>query len=149
MDPIRTRSAGGIVLGEGGVIAMVRTHDADAWLFPKGHVEPTDKNDEEAARREILEETGLAELEYLDDLGSYARPRITKDGGNDPYETKEIHMFLFAAPLSAVLAPGSDYEIAEAVWVPFQKVASRIGNKTDQFWFTSIADRVREALQRD
>lgn len=147
MEPVTTRSAGGIVLGDGGTIALVKNADGDgAWLFPKGHIE-AEETDEEAARREILEETGLTDLEYLDDLGSYTRPRIAQDGSPDPLEQKDIHMFLFAAPKGAVLAP--THEIAEAIWKSFAHVAETIGNATDRFWFAGIAPRVREAIQRD
>ncbi len=149
MKTLHTRSAGGIVIGDGGMVAMVRRRDGDgSWLFPKGHIEPGE-DDEKAARREIKEETGLEGLEYLDDLGSYTRPRITKEGGEDPYEMKEIHMFLFGAQRGAMPSVNEDFEIAEVLWVPFQRVAATIGNKTDRVWFAGVAERVREAIQRD
>ncbi|HUQ29915.1 MAG TPA: NUDIX hydrolase [Candidatus Paceibacterota bacterium] len=149
MESIKTRSAGGIVIGESGTIALIQRKDGDgSWMFPKGHVESTEK-DEDAARREIQEETGLANLEYLDDLGEYLRPRIAKDGSDDLHEMKTIHMFLFTAPRAAALHPLHDGEIGATQWLPFQNVAATLGNKTDRFWFTSIAKRVQEAIQRD
>ena len=144
--PKWARSAGGIVLGDGGTIAMVRHAGADAWLFPKGRLD-ADEDDETAARREIQEETGLTDLEHIADLGEYTRPRMYPDGSENPEEMKEIKMFLFAAPMHATLAP--TLEIEEAVWVPFREVGERIGNTTDRAWFSSVFDRVREAIQRD
>ena len=47
-----TRHAGGIVLGDGGTVAMVRSRNSRSWLLPKGHIEKRE-SDEEAARREI------------------------------------------------------------------------------------------------
>lgn len=138
----RQRSAGGIVLGTGSTIVMVRRQRA--WLFPKGHVEPGE-TDEEAARREIREETGITELEYIGDLGEYARPQMDKDE-NDTDVIREIKMFLFATEQTE-LAPTA--EIEEAVWVPYREVGERIGNVKDRAWYASVFDRVREAVQRD
>lgn len=142
-----SRTAGGIVLGNQGTIAMVRVRDGDgAWLFPKGHVDH-DENDEATARREILEETGLADLKLLDDLGTYTRPHIQKDGTSNVLEQKKIHMFLFAAAEHALLVP--TMEIEEAEWVPLSEVAKRVGNEKDAEWFATVFSRVNKAVQRD
>ena len=139
--------AGGIVIGDAGTIALVRRRDGDgAWLFPKGHID-ADESDEAAARREVLEETGLADLEYIDDLGSYERSAINADGSENPSRRKRIHMFLFAAPMHAQLAPS--LEIEEARWVPLPRLIEAIGNAADRAWFVSVFERVRLAVQRD
>lgn len=145
---MRTRSAGGIVLGDHDTIALVRHTRGDAWTFPKGHVDPGE-TDETAARREIMEEAGLSDLEYLDDLGSYERRRLSLDGATEEMEAKikEIHMFLFAAPIGAV--PRAHNEIAEAIWVPYREVGRKLTNDKDRNWYASVAARVREALRRD
>lgn len=147
MEPHRTRCAGGIVLGDAGTVAMIRNRGgSDAWLFPKGHVEE-DEDDEAAARREVAEETGLVDLELLDDLGSYERFGMNIDGSDDRTRLKEIHMFLFAAKPHAVLAP--TLEIEEARWVSLSKLVHEIGNAKDKAWFTTVFERVRHAVQRD
>lgn len=147
MEILRTRSVGGIVIGDGGTIAMVRNRNGNgAWLFPKGHTEPGE-SDEETARREIAEETGLHNLELLGDLGSYERHPILPDGSEDLNEMKEIKMFLFAAAPGSELTP--TLEIESACWVPYQKVATENGNARDRVWYASIFNRVREAIQRD
>ena len=138
--------AGGIVIGDGGAIAMVRSKNSQSWLFPKGHIEPGE-TDEEAAIREIAEETGLTKLEYIDDLGEFLRPATSE------FEERAIHMFLYLAPMHATLAP--TLEIEEARWVPFREVADLLGTPhtewftKDRAWFASVFDRVREAIQRD
>ncbi len=146
MDTILTQRAGGIVIGDGGTIALVQHRENTVWLFPKGHVDG-EESDEEAARREIAEETGIADLELLDDLGSYERPRMHRDNSDHEREIASIHMFLFAAPPHAELAP--TLEIGGAKWVPYREVASVIGNEKDRAWFAGVFDRVREAIQRD
>ncbi len=139
-------SAGGIVIGDHGTIAMIKHEHANLWLFPKGHVE-IGETDEEAARREIAEEAGITDLEYIDDLGSYARHPINPDGSEMATVNKHIHMYLFAAKPHATLAP--TLEIQEARWVPYRQVADEVGNAKDKAWFATVFPRIREAIQRD
>lgn len=135
------RCAGGIVIGDGGTIALVKSENSQSWLFPKGRIEPGEDL-ETAARREIAEETGLTDLEYIDDLGEFVR------------NEKLIHMYLFAALKGAELKP--TLEILEAKWVPYREVADILGTPEhtewfvkDRAWFASVFTRVREAIQRD
>lgn len=142
----KERCAGGIVLGDGGMIAMVRHERSDAWLFPKGHMDGGETA-EDAARREVQEETGIANLELIADLGSYTRPPMPYPGSQPTNLLKDIHMFLFAAPAHTTLSPS--HEIGEAKWVSYREVASVIGNDKDRAWFGTVFERVREAIQRD
>ncbi len=148
MRAMQTRrdSAGGIVIDERGRIALVRNRPGTDWFFPKGGVE-TGEMPEDAARREIEEETGLTELEYLDDLGGYERPRIKKDGTYDEGEMKVIRMYLFAAARDAEIEPRN--EILDATWIPFREVADALEDPKDRAWFTTVFERVQEAVQRD
>lgn len=147
MHERKTRSAGGIVLGDRGTIALVRNSRGRAWTFPKGHVEDGE-SDEAAARREIEEETGLTDLELIDDLGSYARYRIGEAGDDDDTsELKEIHLFLFAAPMHSVLVPSM--EIGTAEWVALPRIIETLSHPKDRAWFTTVFERVRHAIQRD
>jgi 8-oxo-dGTP pyrophosphatase MutT (NUDIX family) len=147
MEVRRSRSMGGIVLGDHGTIAMVRHRNSNgSWLFPKGKAE-AEETDEQAARREIAEEAGLTNLELLDDLGSYERHPILPDGTEDRTEMKEIHMYLFAAEPGATLAP--TMEIDAARWIPLQNVVIECGNVTDGAWFARMFERIRQSVQRD
>jgi len=126
---------------------MVRNRGGNgAWLFPKGTIEEGE-TDEQAARREIEEETGLTQLEHIDDLGIYERYAINVDGTENTEKLKSIHMFLFAAPMHSNLAP--TLEIEEARWVSFSRLINEIGNAKDKAWFTTVFERVRHAIQRD
>ena len=146
MESVRTRSAGGIVIGDGGTVALVQSAASGFWTFPKGHVDEGE-TDEQTARREIMEEAGLVNLEYLDDLGEYERPHITLEGTDDLREMKVIHMFLFAAEPHAQLAP--TMEMRDAKWVPYRELAEHILYLKDRAWLATVAPRVREAIQRD
>lgn len=143
----KVRCAGGIVLGDRGSLALIRTHRGSGWTFPKGHIEEGE-SDEEAARREIEEETGLTDLELVDDLGHYERYRIGPNGNDDDTsELKDIHLYLFAAKPHAEMIP--TMEVAEAEWVALPRVITTLTHPKDKAWFTTVFERVRHAIQRD
>ena len=84
-------SAGGIVLRrEGGriLVAFAREKDYPQFVLPKGGVEPGETL-EDAARREILEETGLSELALLGKLATLERLSFDKT------RWLTVHYFLF------------------------------------------------------
>jgi 8-oxo-dGTP pyrophosphatase MutT (NUDIX family) len=113
-------------------LLLVHHRKLDRWLQPGGHVEPGDPDLIAAARREVLEETGIAELE-LEHAGSFdldVHP-IPALGGELPHEHFDVR-FLFRAathqlrlsseskavrwvPLAEVAAAGSDQSVLRAV----------------------------------
>ena len=69
--PIRYQAAGGIVIRENGEWFLLLERPGRRELrLPKGHIEPGETR-EQAAVREVQEETGYAEVTILADLGSY------------------------------------------------------------------------------
>ncbi|MGQ9675977.1 MAG: NUDIX domain-containing protein [Chloroflexota bacterium] len=82
---MEVEQAGGIVL-VGDRLVLRRTDRGD-WVFPKGHVEPGESL-EEAAVREIREETGL-EATVLD----YAGEVCFRQNG----ELRHVHFFIMRA----------------------------------------------------
>jgi 8-oxo-dGTP diphosphatase len=121
------RAAGGLVMrdGDDGVkVLLVHRPKYDDWTFPKGKVDPGE-SDEDAAIREVEEETGyrcsleleLPSTRYLDSRG---RPKVVRYwlmrviGGeflvNDEVDQIE---WLTPAAASAMLTYDRDRELAE------------------------------------
>lgn len=120
---VREVSAGGVVFrrsGNGVSFALMKD-PYGKWTFPKGRVEKGE-NLEEAAARETLEELGLEEIRFWDDLGQidiWFRDRFEKQG---MLVHKDIHFFLFETSTNAVLRPDPDQHALAAKWVPMSRV---------------------------
>ncbi len=128
------KSAGGVVISQNGEILVVSQHGT-TWSLPKGHV---DEGEEvlAAAKREIYEESGVADLVLIKELGTYQRYRIGKDGTDDHSEMKIITIFLFTT--TATTLKPVDPENPEARWVPKDEVAGLLTHPKDKEFFLSI-----------
>ena len=83
------------------------------WIEPGGHVDASDDSLEEAAARELTEETGVAATlvdEGIFNLDSHPIPA----GRGEPAHTHFNVGFLFEAPLGPVAAAD---EVLDARWV--------------------------------
>ncbi len=136
---LRTESAGGVVINRAGQVLVV-SQKGTSWSLPKGHVEEGE-DALAAARREIFEESGVTDLEYLGDCGAYSRYRLGADGGEDTSELKTIRMFLFRTPQSALFP--SDGDNPEARWVESCEVAAFLTHPKDREFFLSVLERLR------
>mgnify|MGYP001570236117 CR=1 FL=1 len=126
-------SAGGVVLNSKGQVLVVN-QDGDSWSLPKGHIE-SGENQVEAAKREIKEESGITELEFVKELGSYQRFRVI-DGVEDKNHRKNITMFLFKTN-QMELKP-IDPENPEARWVDKDKVIELLSFTKDKEFFGNV-----------
>jgi 8-oxo-dGTP pyrophosphatase MutT (NUDIX family) len=61
-DPGHFTASGFIVSSDGARVLLVHHAKLDKWLQPGGHIEPEDRGLESAARREVIEETGVPDL---------------------------------------------------------------------------------------
>lgn len=129
-----TQSAGGVVMNANGDILVVN-QKGTSWSLPKGHVEK-DEDFLTAAKREIYEESGLTQLEYIHELGSYQRYKIHDEGGEDKSEFKTIHMFLFKT--SQIQLHPQDPENPEARWVKKEEVAKLLTHPKDREFFLKM-----------
>jgi 8-oxo-dGTP pyrophosphatase MutT (NUDIX family) len=57
----------GVVLVNFGSILLLQ-YPQGHWDFPKGHIEESDEDKKATAARELSEETGITEIEFIDDF---------------------------------------------------------------------------------
>lgn len=130
----RTHSAGGVVLNKQGQVLVVNQR-GKSWSLPKGHIEAGEET-LAAARREIYEESGLADLTYVKELGSYERRRIGIGGGESGSEIKVLTFFLFHCDGGE--PKPIDPDNPEARWVDPDRVCELLTHPRDREFFQSI-----------
>ena len=74
------------------MILLVK-HEEGGLVFPKGHIDPGETL-EQAALREVEEETGLKNLFIKQKIGVFFRPSIEDSGEK---VEKKIHLFLMSS----------------------------------------------------
>jgi ADP-ribose pyrophosphatase YjhB (NUDIX family) len=115
-------TAGGVIfrwLGDVPHILLIR--DAyEHWGLPKGHIE-TDESPEEAALREVAEETGLGDLR----LGPRLRTIDWYFGSGPARVHKVCHFYLIEAPIGEAM-PQEEEGITECLWLPIEEAIERI-----------------------
>jgi 8-oxo-dGTP pyrophosphatase MutT (NUDIX family) len=115
-------SAGGVVVRGEDVVVIVpvkRAADGRRVLgLPKGHLDG-DETPEQAAHREVAEETGV-QAELIDELGdvSYRYERRSRR------IEKVVRFFLFEYRSGDVA--DHDHEIEEARWIPLRQAAREL-----------------------
>ena len=134
-----TCSAGGVVLNSKNEVLVVSQHGR-SWSLPKGHLDPGE-DALASAKREIYEESGISELIFIDNLGTYERARMSFDGGDDVSELKKMTFFLFRTKQTK-LAPVDPHN-PEARWVSPKEVAGLLTHQKDKEFFLSIIDRIK------
>jgi 8-oxo-dGTP pyrophosphatase MutT (NUDIX family) len=130
-------SAGGVVVCDDQVITIVpvkRAADGSRVLgLPKGHLDGAE-TPEEAARREVAEETGV-DAELLEALGD-VEYRYERRGRAI---NKVVRFYLFAYRAGDVA--DHDHEIEEASWMALEQAAQRLT-------YAGEREMVRRALSR-
>jgi 8-oxo-dGTP pyrophosphatase MutT (NUDIX family) len=133
-----TTSAGGVVLNSKGEVLVVN-QNGNSWSLPKGHVE-AGEDSLTAARREIHEESGISDLEFIKAFEPYERYRIGMDGKDDLSELKTLTFFLFKTN-EHILKP-IDPENPEARWVAKDKVADYLTHQKDKEFMRKIQSEI-------
>jgi len=133
-----TTSAGGVVVNQHGQVLVV-SQRGTSWSLPKGHVEEGETKNQ-AARREIYEESGVRELSFVKELGTIQRFRLGRDGKEDQSEFKTISIFHFTTT-QLELQP-IDEANPEARWVDKDRVAELLTHPKDKEFFTNIIKEI-------
>ncbi len=119
-DFTRVEAAGGAVVDDRGRTLMI--HRNGRWDLPKGHVEPGESA-EQAAEREIEEETGVA-ARIVRPLCSTMHAYWFPPTGR--WELKRTHWFLLSPLRAAALTPQKEEGIDRAVWCTKKEVAGNL-----------------------
>lgn len=136
-------SAGGVVVGRDGRIVLVCQH-GNSWSFPKGHI-----NDGEslldAARREIAEETGIKDLEYKGELGSYERYSIGKDGVGETtaFGNRKRTFFLFTTNQTE-FATADVVEVTEVRFATIDEALALLTHPKDAEFLRQVRDKIKQ-----
>ena len=134
-----THSAGGVVVNKEGDVLVINQRGR-SWSLPKGHVE---KNEIpiDAARREIYEESGVKNLEFVKELGTYRRYKMNSEAKDDLSELKIITIYLFKT-LDMKLNP-QDKDNPEARWIKLDEVEHILTHPKDKAFFRKIKDEIK------
>jgi len=120
--PEREFSAGGVVVRDREVVVVVPVRrDARGnrvLALPKGHADG-DETPEEAAAREVAEETGV-QADLIDKLGDIEYTYERRGRRID----KRVSFFLFNYRSGTV--EDHDHEIEEAYWLPLAEATERL-----------------------
>lgn len=119
----KATSAGGVIIREGKIL-VVKFPNNDGVTFPKGHIEEGE-TDEEAALREVQEETGLKNLRVMEKLGVVTRPATEMDGR---IVIKDIHLFRME-----IVGEDKGKAEEETEWLPIDEAMIRLLPQESEF----------------
>jgi putative (di)nucleoside polyphosphate hydrolase len=141
-------SSGGIIVNAQGKIVLVEQHN-NSWAFPKGGIEEGE-SEMDAALREVREETGLTELEYLGPLGSYERYSIGRDGTGETKEWGSRKRTFFLFKTTEDIPAGfndPDGEITAVRWASVDEALNLLTHPKDKEFLESVRPRINAILE--
>jgi len=133
MRAIRYTAAGGVVVDGDRVLVLYRPERNEVRL-PKGHVERRETI-EEAALREVSEESGYADLEIVDDLGTqtvefdWADAHIIRD---ERYFCMRLRQRPGKEPRQIARAP-KEHQFSPA-WLPWDEALAKLTFEPEREW---------------
>jgi ADP-ribose pyrophosphatase YjhB (NUDIX family) len=126
MSKTKIIAAGGLVLNDKGELLMIFRRGK--WDLPKGKLDEGETI-EACAVREVIEETGLTNVEHGELIG------ITYHEYFDPYlkedVIKEAHWYAMRARGEQALTPQTEEDITEIKWVSGDELEKCLENSYD------------------
>jgi 8-oxo-dGTP pyrophosphatase MutT (NUDIX family) len=124
----------GLVLAPDGIrLLLVHHRRLDRWLLPGGHVEPKDAEIWDAARREVVEETGAVLLPDPAPPLAGLDVHGTPPNGREPYHLHHDLLFSFRAAGDEIRRSAESKDVAWCTPTEFQRYALP-GNVCRAYW---------------
>lgn len=124
-------SAGGVAFRQRGDqidIALISVGENQRWQLPKGLIQP-DESPEDAAIREVREETGL-ETEVVELLDKIEYWYVSQQGGQRVRFHKYVYFYLLRYQAGDV--DDHDWEVNEARWVEIEKAQDLLAFESEK-----------------
>ena len=135
----RYQAAGGVVIHEGRMLLLDRPSRGEVRL-PKGHIE-ADEEADEAALREVAEESGYCDLEIVADLGN----QVVEFDYEGAHYVRDEHYFLVALQSDARSQRGKkDAAQFQVIWVPVEQAEQQLTYAAEQ----AVARKAVQAYRR-
>lgn len=120
-DPGHFTASGFVVSPDGSSLLLIHHTKLDRWLQPGGHMEAEDSTVAAAARREVLEETGVGDLHLLGTSLVRIDAHEIPERGREP---AHVHIDLGVGFHATSTEIGPLDEVDDAAWVPFDALAN-------------------------
>jgi 8-oxo-dGTP pyrophosphatase MutT (NUDIX family) len=128
MKSHRYAAAGGVVVNQDRVLILHRPSASDIRL-PKGEIE-AGESAQEAALREVSEETGYADLEIIEDLGA----QTVSFEYRDKYVHRDERYFLMhLRSLDQIERPIKDMQLIP-VWTSWDEALNALSFEEERRW---------------
>ncbi len=114
---MQEHSAGTVVVKDGKYLLL--HYDSGHWDFAKGHLE-SGETPEQAALRELKEETGIEDAELIPDFAEKIQYFFKRDGKT---VAKEVIFFIARAKTDKVKL---SFEHKDYVWLPFKEAVEKL-----------------------
>lgn len=123
-------ASGGLLIDERKRVLLVHRPRYDDWSFPKGKLDPGETI-EEAALREVKEETGLT-CRIIRKLAT-SRYRTRHNG---KLHSKVVHLFLMERTGGRIRVP--KHEVDRAAWLEFDEAMKLLSYEQDRKLLASL-----------
>ncbi len=104
---------------------LIIQYEAGHWEFPRGMIEKGEKL-KETAKREIKEETGLEDIEFIDGFLEWIKFFFKRDNGT----VMKIATFLLAETKTKEIKLSHEHQ--NYVWLPYKEVLKKLTYKNSK-----------------